>query len=87
MINYGKNKNVLDGNFQKTIRFAARLLERLEYSGMPIKRAGSIKQAGTKWHVIPARFSFTVYVVGFTPKKYLIKMGPNHGTDCLEEQF
>ena len=31
MINYGKNKNVLAGNFQKTIRFAARLLERLEY--------------------------------------------------------
>ena len=47
MINYGKNKNVLAGNFQKTIRFAARLLERLEYSGMPIKRAGSIKRAGT----------------------------------------
>ena len=41
MINYGKNKNVLAGNFQKTIRFAARLLERLEYSGMPIKRAGT----------------------------------------------
>ena len=31
MINYGKNKNVLAGNFQKTIRFAARLLERLDY--------------------------------------------------------
>ena len=31
MINYGKNKNVLAGNFQKTIRCAARLLERLEY--------------------------------------------------------
>ena len=31
MINYGKNKNVLAGNFQKTIRFAAHLLDTLEY--------------------------------------------------------
>ena len=31
MINYGKNKNVLAGNVQKTIRFAARLLGTIEY--------------------------------------------------------
>ena len=36
MINYGKNRNVLAGNFQKTIRFAASLLERLEYLGIYI---------------------------------------------------
>ena len=29
MINYGKNINVLAGNFQKTISFAARLLDTL----------------------------------------------------------
>ena len=31
MINYGKFINVLAGNFQKTIRFAACLLDTLEY--------------------------------------------------------
>ena len=34
MINYGKNKNVLAGNFQKTIRFAACLLDTLEWVGL-----------------------------------------------------
>ena len=56
MINYGKNKNVLSGNFQKTIRFAARLLERLEYSGMPIKRAG------TKWQGYPCLLCYLLFM-------------------------
>ena len=42
MINYGKNKNVLAGNFQKTIRFAACLLERLEYSKVSNKCAANL---------------------------------------------
>ena len=62
MINYGKNKNVLAGNFQKTIRFAARLLERLEYSGMPIKQAGSIKRAGTKWQGYPCLLCYLLFM-------------------------
>ena len=31
MMNYGKNKNFLARNFQKTIRFAAGLFDRVEY--------------------------------------------------------
>ena len=57
-----KIKNVLAGNFQKTIRFAARLLERLEYSGMPIKQAGSIKRAGTKWQAYPCLLCYLLFM-------------------------
>ena len=34
MINHGKNKNVLAGNFQKTIRFAAGLFDRVDQVGI-----------------------------------------------------
>ena len=49
MINHGKNKNVLAGNFQKTIRFAAGLFDRVEYSPLPNKRVGAYKRVGWKF--------------------------------------
>ena len=45
MINHGKNKNVLAGNFQKTIRFAAGLFDRVEYKIWPhTKKCENVSQ-------------------------------------------